>query len=200
MNDKSAIPRKSQRSLVTLEKKCGRGKKSTERADLPVDIPRGQLYYLASKVTHSIRGGLFLMFFSVDPSSGVAIYLQIVRQIKFAIAEESLRPGHLLPSVRQLSQQLAVNPNTVARAIGQLQADGVVETLRGRGTVVSKGAVAQCRKERKSIVADRIGDVLAEALHAGVSADELRQVVEQKLMSLNGKVQSVSTPEDQVRT
>ncbi len=138
------------------------------------------------------------MFFTVDPASGVAIYLQIVRQIKFAIAEQTLRPGHLLPSVRRLSQQLAVNPNTVARAIGQLQADGVVETLRGRGTVVSKGALAQCRRERKSIIADRIGDVLTEALHAGLSADDIRQAVEQKLVALNGKVQSVSTPVDEI--
>lgn len=140
------------------------------------------------------------MFFTIDPASGVAIYLQIVRQIKFAIAEQTLRPGHLLPSVRQLSQQLAVNPNTVARAIGQLQADGVVESLRGRGTVVCKGAVARCRKERKTIIADRIGDVLTEALHGGLLADEIRQIVEQKLVSLNGKVKSISTPIDEVQS
>ena len=54
------------------------------------------------------------MFFSIDANNGVAIYDQIVRQVKFAIAEESLRPGQLLPSVRALSMQLALNPNTVA--------------------------------------------------------------------------------------
>ena len=140
------------------------------------------------------------MFFTVDPASGVAIYLQIVRQIKFAIAEQTLRPGHLLPSVRQLSQQLAVNPNTVARAFTQLQSDGVVETLRGRGVVVCKGAVAKCRKERQSIIADSIGDVLTDALHAGLSAADIRQIVEKKLLSLNGKVQSVSTPEAEVKS
>ena len=136
------------------------------------------------------------MFFSIDPSSGVAIYLQIVRQIKFAIAEQTLRPGHLLPSVRQLSQQLAVNPNTVARAIGQLQSDGVVESLRGRGVVVCKGAVAKCRKERKAIIAESIGEVLTEALHGGLTDEDIRQIIDQKLSSLNGKVQSVSAPAD----
>jgi GntR family transcriptional regulator len=140
------------------------------------------------------------MFFTVDPSSGVAIYLQIVRQIKFAIAEQTLRPGHLLPSVRQLSQQLAVNPNTVARAIGQLQADGVVESLRGRGTVVSRGALATCRRERKAIIANSIGDVLTDALHAGLSVEDVRRVVEQKLDSLNGKVQTISTPADEIES
>jgi len=55
------------------------------------------------------------MFFSIDPSGGVTIYEQIVRQVKLAIAEQTLRPGQLLPSVRPLSHQLAINPNTVAR-------------------------------------------------------------------------------------
>jgi GntR family transcriptional regulator len=140
------------------------------------------------------------MFFTVDPSSGVAIYLQIVRQIKFAIAEQTLRPGHLLPSVRQLSQQLAVNPNTVSRAILQLQSDGVIESMRGRGTVVAKGALAKCRQERQAIVTKRIGEVLAEALHAGLSVDELRQVVEQRLHALNGKVPTISTPVDEIQS
>jgi GntR family transcriptional regulator len=79
------------------------------------------------------------MFFSIDPSNGVAIYEQIVRQVKFAIAEGTLCPGQLLPSVRQLSQQLAINPNTIARAYQQLQADEVIETLRGRGLAVARG-------------------------------------------------------------
>ncbi len=73
------------------------------------------------------------MFFSIDPNNGVAIYDQIVRQVKFAIAEGTLRAGQLLPSVRNLSQQLTINPNTIARAYQQLQSDGIVETLRGRG-------------------------------------------------------------------
>ena len=56
------------------------------------------------------------MFFSIDVNNGVAIYEQIVRQVKFAIAEESLKPGQLLPSVRGLSVELALNHNTIARA------------------------------------------------------------------------------------
>lgn len=56
------------------------------------------------------------MFFSIHANNGVAIYEQIVRRVKFAVAEESLRPGQLLPSVRTLSVQLALNPNKIARA------------------------------------------------------------------------------------
>lgn len=134
------------------------------------------------------------MFFKVDPSNGVAIYLQIVRQIKFAIAERALRPGQLLPSVRMLSQQLAVNPNTVTRAIQELQSEGLVETLRGRGVIVCEGAAQNCRTQRKKLLAQRIESVLSEAQHAGLSADEIRQIVDQKLKSLDGKVTTVGQP------
>lgn len=135
------------------------------------------------------------MFFTVDPSNGVAIYLQIVRQIKFAIAEQMLRPGQLLPSVRQLSSQLAVNPNTVARAFQELQSDGIIEPLRGRGVVVCKGAVDRCRKQRKALIAERIAGVLTEALHGGLSADEIRSIVDQQLHSLDGVVTTVTSLE-----
>ncbi len=136
------------------------------------------------------------MFFTVDPANGVAIYAQIVRQIKFAIAEQTLRPGQLLPSVRQMATQLAVNPNTVARAYQELQSEGVTETLRGRGVVVCKGALDRCRKQRKAIIADRVGSVLTEALHGGLTADEIRTIVEQQLKSLDGSVTTISQPPD----
>ena len=133
------------------------------------------------------------MFFTVEPTSGVAIYLQIVNQIKFAIAEQTLRPGQLLPSVRALSQQLTVNPNTVSRALQQLQADGIIETMRGRGAVVCKGAVERYRKHRKMIIADRMTGVITEALHGGLSGAEIRELVDAALESLEGNVATVTT-------
>ena len=80
------------------------------------------------------------MFLAIDPQNGVAIYEQIVRQVNFAVAAEVLVAGDLVPSVRELARQLAVNPNTVARAYRQLQSDGVLETVRGTGLAVSAGA------------------------------------------------------------
>ncbi|MBB3209444.1 GntR family transcriptional regulator [Rhodopirellula rubra] len=132
------------------------------------------------------------MFFTVDPSNGVAIYSQIVRQVKFAVAEQTLRPGQLLPSVRQLSQQLAVNPNTVARAFQELQSEGVIETLRGRGVAVCKGAVERCRKQRRLILADRLSAVLTEALQAGLSSKEVRKLVDEQLRALEGTIEAIS--------
>jgi GntR family transcriptional regulator len=135
------------------------------------------------------------MFFSIDPNNGVAIYEQIVRQVKFAIAEGTLLPGQLLPSVRVLSQRLAINPNTIARAFQQLQSDGALESLRGRGLVVSAEAAESCRKARYSILEERIRSVLTEALHSGLTARELRKIVSRLMEELDGNVATVASQE-----
>ncbi len=124
------------------------------------------------------------MFFTIDASNGVAIYEQIVRQIKFAIAEEALRPGQLLPSARALSVELAINPNTVVRAFQQLQAEGVLETVRGRGLAVCQGAQSVCKDLRQSLISERLRAALSEALHGGLSVREIKSIVNQQLDEL----------------
>jgi GntR family transcriptional regulator len=136
------------------------------------------------------------MFFSIDPQNGVAIYEQILRQVKFAIAEGTLVPGQLLPSVRGLSQQLAINPNTIARAYQQLQADQVVEFLRGRGLAVCSGATQRCREVRQALIVERLRCVLAESLHAGLKAEEIHKIVRRELESLSDTVTRVSCDQD----
>jgi GntR family transcriptional regulator len=134
------------------------------------------------------------MFFSIDANNGVAIYEQIVRQVKFAIAEKSLRPGQLLPSVRSLSVQLAINPNTIARAYQQLQSDGVLELIRGRGVAVCQGADSVCREDRRTIIADRLQSVLKEALHGGLTSFEIEEIVRKQLKVLAPTVNTVASP------
>ncbi len=133
------------------------------------------------------------MFFSIDPNNGVAIYEQIVRQVKFAIADTTLRPGQLLPSVRVLSQQLAINPNTINRAFQLLQADGVLESLRGRGLAVRNGAQENCLAARRSLLSERFKSVISEALHAGLDANEIQTIVADQLELLDGHVATVSS-------
>ncbi|MCD0463146.1 GntR family transcriptional regulator [Roseiconus lacunae] len=124
------------------------------------------------------------MFFSIDVHSDVAIYLQLVRQVKFAVAAGTLRPGQLLPSVRVLSNQVALNPNTVARAFNHLQSDGVIESLRGRGMIVRDDAVEACRQERETVLDERIGAVLSEAWNAGLSKKQIKTFVDAHLRSI----------------
>ena len=67
------------------------------------------------------------MFLQIDFQNGLPIYEQVVRQVKFAIAGEDFKEGELVPSVREIARELAINPNTVARAFRQLQTDGVLQ-------------------------------------------------------------------------
>ena len=169
-----------------------------ERISSPsLDRPVTPVYYLTSTMVLAAGSGARRMFFSIDPQNGVAIYEQIVRQVKFAIAEGTLGPGQLLPSVRVLSQQLAINPNTIARAYLQLQSDEVVESLRGRGLAVCAGAPPRCRAVRQRLIAERLRSVLAEALHGGLKAAEIREIVRRELESLSGTVNTVASGPDE---
>jgi GntR family transcriptional regulator len=124
------------------------------------------------------------MFFHIDPHNGLAIYDQIVRQLKFAVAGGVLKSGELVPSVRELARELAINPNTIARAYRQLQDDRVLEPLRGTGLEVAAGAVERCRNERVKLIRVRIKQVLLEAKQSRLDARELRELVEKELSAM----------------
>lgn len=127
------------------------------------------------------------MFIRIQESSGIAIYDQVVRQIKYAIADGAIREGELVPSVRELAKTLAINPNTVSRAYQQLQNDKVLENVRGTGLAVKKSAAARCKKERTSLIQLRVRDVLIEAWQSKLALDELRSLVDEELGRLTRK-------------
>lgn len=129
------------------------------------------------------------MFLSIDPHNGLAIYDQIVRQLKFAVASGALRKGELVPSVRELARELTVNPNTVARAYRELQGEGVLSPVRGTGMEVADGAERRCRGQRLELIRARLRGVLAEAIHSQLEVDELRSLVEQELAAAERELQ-----------
>ncbi len=124
------------------------------------------------------------MFFHIDPHNGLAIYDQIVRQIKFAVAGGVLRSGQLVPSVRELARELAINPNTIARAYRQLQDDRVLEAVRGTGLEVATGAAERCRSDRLKLIRARLRQVLAEANQSRLESRELRELVDKELSAV----------------
>ena len=124
------------------------------------------------------------MFLHIQPSDSLAIYDQVVRQVKFAVASGAIRPGEFVVSVRELARDLAINPNTVARAYRQLQDEGVLETVRGTGLAVAKGAAQRCRKQRLELVGQRIREALLEARQSQLEDDELRELVERQLAEI----------------
>src|SRR5882724_7863360 len=80
------------------------------------------------------------MLFRSNPASGVPIYLQLIEQVKHAVETGALRPGEQLPGIRHLSEELVINPNTVAKAYRELEHEGVIELRHGAGAFVSANA------------------------------------------------------------
>lgn len=124
------------------------------------------------------------MFLHVDVRNGLAVYDQIVRQVKFAVADGALHSGDLVPSVRELARELAINPNTVARAYRQLQDDGVLETVRGTGLLIA-AARRQCQAERTKLIRVRLRLVLEEALHSGLDTDNIEGLMKEELAAVS---------------
>ena len=123
------------------------------------------------------------MFFEINPSNGVPVYEQVSRQIMFAVAAGSIQKGELIPSVRELARELAINPNTVARAFRDLQDQGILETVRGTGVAVSQGAKSKCISARTRLIRERLRDVLLEARQSQLDDQELQKIIAAELQN-----------------
>lgn len=120
--------------------------------------------------------------FTAQPSSGVPIYRQLVTQITALAAGGQLVPGQLLPSVRKVAESIAVNPMTVSKAYSQLEADGVVERVRGKGMRVKESA-ADNLADRKLALRQRADELAAHARQLGLTDAHAIAVVKAALKS-----------------
>lgn len=118
------------------------------------------------------------LFITIDPASGLPIYVQIVNQIKTGIAMGRLVPEEPLPSVRQLALELTVNPNTVARAYLELEYEGIIYKRQGHGTFVSSQGVEMSKNERRKVLSELIEKALVEGVNLGLKESELRETFE----------------------
>lgn len=118
---------------------------------------------------------------TVDPRSGVPIYLQIIEQVKRSVALGVLGGGEQLPTVKQLALDLTVNPNTIARAYRELEREGVIETSVGRGSFVRAEEAAESPKVAAEIGSRALDLALREAKSVGLSSDEVRSLFEGSL-------------------
>jgi GntR family transcriptional regulator len=116
---------------------------------------------------------------TVDPRSGVPIYLQVIEQVKRSVAVGILQAGEQLPTVKQLALDLTINPNTVARAYRELERDGVIETSPGRGSFVrGNGETESTKAAAADIALDAITAAVREAKAVGLAADDVRRLTE----------------------
>jgi GntR family transcriptional regulator len=127
------------------------------------------------------------MHFHIDSQNGIPIYEQIVRHVKFAVANAGLQVGEHVPSVRDMAGRLAVNPNTVARAYRDLQSEGILLPIRGTGLAVTPEAPKRCRSERLDLIRDRLRSILSEALRNQITPAEVRGLVDAELSRLESR-------------
>jgi GntR family transcriptional regulator len=119
------------------------------------------------------------MLFNLNPSSGVPVYLQLIEQVKHAIESGVVRAGEQLPSVRQIAEELLINPNTVARAYRELEHEGILELKHGSGAYICESVVARAQLMQK---ARTILHSAVDRLDAfDLSEEEIRRLVESEL-------------------
>lgn len=121
------------------------------------------------------------MHIHITPKDGVPIYRQIIQQIKYLVASGRLTPGEEIPPIRALAKQLIINPNTVARAYRDLEAEGVVETQVGSGTRIhTNGLSPLARKEKISILTGRCDSLVSEAKQLNIEPDTLVDIIKRR--------------------
>ena len=113
------------------------------------------------------------MEFRIDPASRLPIYRQLANQLREAVARGRLLPDERLPSVRELSRTLVVNPNTIARVYTEMEREGILNTRPGLGVFVARPRAELTMKVRKDRLQESLDHFLTEAVHLGFSADEV---------------------------
>jgi GntR family transcriptional regulator len=121
------------------------------------------------------------MSLHIDTSSRLPIYQQLVQQIREGIARGELKPDDALPSVRQLSRDLVVNPNTVARAYSELDRAGLLVSKQGRGVFVAHPQNDLTREARTRRLTEQLDQWLTEAVHLGYAAEEVIALVTRRV-------------------
>jgi GntR family transcriptional regulator len=118
--------------------------------------------------------------FHLDGRSGVATYVQIVQQVKEALRLGVLDVGDQLPTVREVVADLAINPNTVAKAYRELEREGLVVARQGRGTFVA-GTLGRPSLEHQDALRRSLERWIDEAERAGLDEESIRALVSSTL-------------------
>jgi GntR family transcriptional regulator len=116
--------------------------------------------------------------FSLDPNNGVPIYRQIIQQVEYAVFSGRMLPGDKLPTIRSLAIELKINPNTIAKAYGEMEIRGILITQVGSGTYISDKKPAPEADERDRKIREVLGRFIQEMRNLGVEKEELIKRIE----------------------
>ena len=111
-------------------------------------------------------------------TAGQPIYEQITTQIKAQILSGALAPGDALPSIRALAKDLRISVITTKRAYDELEREGLIDTVAGKGTFVASPNLDFLQEKRIAAVETRLREAVREAEAAGLSAEDLKQMLD----------------------
>lgn len=117
---------------------------------------------------------------NISREDGTAIYLQIVNQVKYLVAAGSLVAGDELPTIRDLAEQLVVNPNTVAHAYRELQAIGIIDKRGTAGSFISAGGSPLAKADQIKVLEQRIDVLLSDAKNMGISIEKVNRLIDKR--------------------
>ncbi|WP_462419857.1 GntR family transcriptional regulator [Salinicoccus sp. Marseille-QA3877] len=116
--------------------------------------------------------------FDIDVRSRVPIYEQLVDNIKMMIIQNVLEKDEKLPSVRKMAQEITINPNTIQKAYRELESEGYIYSLPGKGSFVSdtKNTVSSQKIE---VLKDNLEDIVKELIYLRVPVEKIKTLVDE---------------------
>ena len=127
------------------------------------------------------------MLFQLNFKSGKAVYLQIVDQVRAAVASGALHAGDALPSIRPLAEQLRVNRNTIAKAYTELESDGVIESIAGKGSFVRASHTPFKKDVRRKLLAESIDLAVVHSHHLQIDKADFLALAEERFNAFEHK-------------
>ena len=124
----------------------------------------------------------------IDARISTPIYEQVIVGIKELILKGVLKAGDKLPSVRELSTLLTINPNTVSKAYIELEKENIVEVIRGRGTFISKEYGSNISKEKLDNIIIYFKRIILEANYLGLGEKDLISLLSKEYRDMKGEV------------
>jgi GntR family transcriptional regulator len=136
------------------------------------------------------------MLLQIDFKSGTPVYLQLVEQVRHAAASGGLRTGEPLPSIRPLAEELRVNRNTIAKAYAELESQGIIESIPGRGCFLKDVGSPLTKTARHELVIQEIDRAVVAAHHLQIGDADLLALVKKRLEAFEQKNQAHQAKEN----
>ncbi len=120
---------------------------------------------------------------NIDYNSGLPIYEQIIEQFKINIMKGNFVPGDPVVSVRKMAASLQITPSTVAKAYTELERQGIIQTVRGKGTFIAEVKPSETKFDVEKCKKKMLSEII-ELKHSGCSLDDVKKIVEELYQSI----------------